>query len=99
MVKSDATPPAVLLREVTTGEFGEGTRASDTTLDLRARKLTGRRLDLKVKGKPIRQDYYAFQAGARSFVLMIQDALTKDGKPTEATRGVVELLKQTLTFK
>ena len=47
----------------------------------------------------MRQDLYAFKAGARTYLLMIQDSLTDDGKPTPETQEVIKLLGKTLRIK
>ena len=81
------------------GQFGPKTKRSDTTLKVGETELKGRRLDLDVGDKPIRQDWFGFAAGGATYAMMVQDSLTDDGKPTQEALGLIDLLRKTLKLK
>ena len=101
IAREDQTP-AAFLKAMEAGfvaQWGPTTRVSDTELTIQGRVLKGRRLAIQVAGTSLRQDLYAFKAGARTYFMMVQDSLTNDGKTTQGTREVLKLLSETLKIK
>ena len=93
-------PKALLKRmEDEFAQIGPNTKRSDTKLAVGKRVFAGRRLDLRVAGESLRQDLFAFNAGGATYLLMVQDSLTDDGKQTAETRAALELLGKTLELK
>ncbi len=101
LMRFEKEDPKALLKRMADefGQIGPNTKRSDTKLAVGERVFAGRRLDLRVAGVQLRQDLFAFDAGGATYLLMVQDSLTDDGKQTAETRAVLELLGKTLELK
>ncbi len=74
-------------------------KVSDTWLPLRKRRLQGRRIAVEQDGASMWHDYFAFDAGADTYALLIQHLLTDDGMSTPETMRMLELLSKKLELR
>ncbi|MHC4958268.1 MAG: hypothetical protein ACYTGN_07815 [Planctomycetota bacterium] len=72
-------------------------KASKTTIQLGGRAIEGRRVNAKVFGEHIRQDFYVFPTAKATCILMLQTEPLKDSIPEESKR-VFELLRRSFEF-
>jgi hypothetical protein len=71
-------------------------KRGEATWKLKDTTLKGIRLEVELAGSGLHQDLYAFRAGDSSVVLMIQDSLQDDGKPSADRVRADKMLSETL---
>lgn len=80
-------------------QYGAGSvTRSASTMVLQKKSLSGMTLKVNVAGSMLSQAVYSFQAGKDSMVLILQDSLTDDGKPTDEYLRIVKMLEATFEF-
>ncbi|HEV2294837.1 MAG TPA: hypothetical protein VGR35_13360 [Tepidisphaeraceae bacterium] len=70
-----------------------------TTLNTENRTLKGTRLAINLAGERLHQDIFGLKAGGATLLLMLQDSVGEDGKPTTEMQEMRELLTKTLELK
>lgn len=87
---------SIVVHEVTKDFGRQNVRVVPTTLTLRGRKLQGKKL--LIKDSPT-QEFFTFSNESATFLLVIQDNLSLENKPTTEAAKVRNLLTSTLSIR
>lgn len=70
----------------------------DASMTLAGRKATGERLRITIADQTIEQSVYALDVGSAAFVLILQDSLDDQGKPSEDARRTFGMLRDSFAI-
>lgn len=70
----------------------------DASITLAGRKATGERFRISIADQTIEQSVYALDVGSAAFVLILQDSIDDQGKPSEDARRTFRMLRESFAI-